>query len=51
MGDSILYLWVEKIREFLVEKSQNSETGEVWKLKFMLKGMHTRNDFKLHLKD
>lgn len=29
MGDSILYLWVEKIREFLVEKSQNSETVSV----------------------
>lgn len=26
MGESILYLWVEKIREFLVEKSQSSET-------------------------
>eukprot|EP00064_Thunnus_orientalis_P005004 superscaffoldBa00000475_g5017 len=25
-GESILYLWVEKIREFLVEKSQSSET-------------------------
>uniref|UniRef100_A0A3B4VLS4 Impact RWD domain protein n=1 Tax=Seriola dumerili TaxID=41447 RepID=A0A3B4VLS4_SERDU len=29
VGESILYLWVEKIREFLVEKSQSSETGEV----------------------
>lgn len=28
-GESILYLWVEKVREFLVEKSQSSETGEV----------------------
>uniref|UniRef100_A0A3Q3JQF8 RWD domain-containing protein n=1 Tax=Monopterus albus TaxID=43700 RepID=A0A3Q3JQF8_MONAL len=27
-GESILYLWVEKVREFLVEKSQSSETGE-----------------------
>ncbi|KAK5869928.1 hypothetical protein PBY51_024605 [Eleginops maclovinus] len=26
VGDSILYLWVEKIREFLVDKSQSSET-------------------------
>ncbi|XP_035509822.1 protein IMPACT [Morone saxatilis] len=26
MGESILYLWVEKIREFLVEKSQSSGT-------------------------
>ncbi|KAF3835097.1 hypothetical protein F7725_027655 [Dissostichus mawsoni] len=26
VGESILYLWVEKIREFLVEKSQSSET-------------------------
>ncbi|XP_041791701.1 protein IMPACT [Chelmon rostratus] len=26
VGESILYLWVEKIREFLVEKSQRSET-------------------------
>ncbi|XP_041647668.1 protein IMPACT [Cheilinus undulatus] len=25
-GESILYLWVEKIREFLLEKSQSSET-------------------------
>ncbi|XP_068581460.1 protein IMPACT isoform X2 [Cebidichthys violaceus] len=25
-GESILYLWVEKIREFLVEKSRSSET-------------------------
>lgn len=29
VGESILYLWVEQIREFLVEKSQSSETGEV----------------------
>lgn len=29
IGESILYLWVEKIREFLVEKSQSAETGEV----------------------
>nr|XP_046247506.1 protein IMPACT isoform X1 [Scatophagus argus]XP_046247508.1 protein IMPACT isoform X1 [Scatophagus argus] len=28
MGESILYLWVEKIREFLVEKSQSSEAVE-----------------------
>lgn len=27
-GESILYLWVEKIREFLVEKSQSLDTGE-----------------------
>lgn len=27
-GESILYLWVEKVRDFLVEKSQNSETVE-----------------------
>ncbi|XP_073333131.1 protein IMPACT [Pagrus major] len=26
VGESILYLWVEQIREFLVEKSQSSET-------------------------
>lgn len=26
VGESILYLWVEKIRDFLVEKSQSSET-------------------------
>ncbi|XP_076009131.1 protein IMPACT isoform X2 [Genypterus blacodes] len=26
VGESILYLWVERIREFLVEKSQSSET-------------------------
>ncbi|KAG7467786.1 IMPACT protein [Solea senegalensis] len=26
VGESILYLWVEKIREFLVEKSQSTET-------------------------
>ncbi|KAK2835842.1 hypothetical protein Q5P01_016326 [Channa striata] len=26
VGQSILYLWVEEIREFLVEKSQSSET-------------------------
>ncbi|XP_023127630.2 protein IMPACT isoform X2 [Amphiprion ocellaris] len=26
IGESILYLWVEKIRDFLVEKSQSSET-------------------------
>uniref|UniRef100_A0A8C9YC37 Impact RWD domain protein n=1 Tax=Sander lucioperca TaxID=283035 RepID=A0A8C9YC37_SANLU len=28
VGESILYLWVEKVREFLVDKSQSSETGE-----------------------
>ncbi|KAG8003438.1 Protein IMPACT-B, partial [Nibea albiflora] len=28
-GESILYLWVEKIREFLVEKSQSSETVDL----------------------
>jgi len=28
-GESILYLWVEKIRDFLVEKSHSPETGEV----------------------
>ncbi|XP_042372755.1 protein IMPACT isoform X2 [Plectropomus leopardus] len=28
VGESILYLWVEKIREFLVEKSQSSDTVE-----------------------
>ncbi|XP_030647340.1 protein IMPACT [Chanos chanos] len=27
-GESILYLWVEKIREFLIEKSQSGETVE-----------------------
>uniref|UniRef100_A0A3B3TCM4 Impact RWD domain protein n=1 Tax=Paramormyrops kingsleyae TaxID=1676925 RepID=A0A3B3TCM4_9TELE len=27
-GESILYLWVEKIREFLVERSQTSDTVE-----------------------
>ncbi|KAJ0032222.1 hypothetical protein NQD34_002303 [Periophthalmus magnuspinnatus] len=27
-GDSILYLWVENVREFLVEKSQRGETAE-----------------------
>uniref|UniRef100_A0A671UNB7 Impact RWD domain protein n=1 Tax=Sparus aurata TaxID=8175 RepID=A0A671UNB7_SPAAU len=26
MGESILYLWVERIREFLLERSQSSET-------------------------
>ncbi|XP_036067589.1 protein IMPACT isoform X3 [Oryzias melastigma] len=26
-GESILYLWVERVREFLVEKSQSSGTG------------------------
>ncbi|XP_034003542.1 protein IMPACT isoform X1 [Trematomus bernacchii] len=29
VGESILYLWVEIIREFLLEKSQSSETGTV----------------------
>lgn len=28
MGESILYLWVEKIREFLVEKSKSTDAGE-----------------------
>lgn len=28
VGESILYLWVEKIREFLVERSQSPDTGE-----------------------
>ncbi|TKS74888.1 Protein IMPACT-B [Collichthys lucidus] len=28
-GESILYMWVEKIREFLVEKSQSSETVDL----------------------
>ncbi|KAM4704980.1 protein IMPACT [Rhinophrynus dorsalis] len=27
LGENILYQWVEKIREFLVEKSQTSDTG------------------------
>ncbi|XP_056679789.1 protein IMPACT isoform X2 [Monodelphis domestica] len=27
LGESILYLWVEKIRELLIEKSQQSEPG------------------------
>ncbi|XP_061453255.1 protein IMPACT isoform X2 [Rhineura floridana] len=27
IGESILYLWVEKIREFLIEKSQSSDSG------------------------
>ncbi|XP_038858513.1 protein IMPACT isoform X3 [Salvelinus namaycush] len=27
-GESILYLWVEKIREFLLEKSQSTDTDE-----------------------
>lgn len=31
MGDCILYLWVEKVREFLVEASQSAETGELCK--------------------
>ncbi|XP_043079324.1 protein IMPACT isoform X4 [Puntigrus tetrazona] len=30
-GESILYLWVEKIREFLVEKSQSSDGPEMSK--------------------
>lgn len=28
VGESILYLWVEKIREFLVEKSRSADAGE-----------------------
>ncbi|XP_068599830.1 protein IMPACT [Brachionichthys hirsutus] len=28
VGESILYLWVEQIREFLMQKSQGSETDE-----------------------
>ncbi|XP_006016446.1 protein IMPACT isoform X1 [Alligator sinensis] len=31
LGESILYLWVEKIREVLVEKSQSSDPGPVIK--------------------
>ncbi|XP_036832403.1 protein IMPACT isoform X1 [Oncorhynchus mykiss] len=27
-GESILYLWVEKVREFLLEKSQSTDTDE-----------------------
>lgn len=51
MGESILYLWVEKIREFLVDKSERSETGEVWKIKFMPEGdtQAKSNDFELYL--
>ncbi|XP_051767328.1 protein IMPACT isoform X2 [Ctenopharyngodon idella] len=30
-GESILYLWVEKIREFLIEKSQSAEGPETGK--------------------
>uniref|UniRef100_A0A674P788 Impact RWD domain protein n=1 Tax=Takifugu rubripes TaxID=31033 RepID=A0A674P788_TAKRU len=30
MGESILYLWVEKVREFLVERSQSAETGRLY---------------------
>ncbi|KTF94911.1 hypothetical protein cypCar_00033918 [Cyprinus carpio] len=30
-GESILYLWVEKIREFLVEKSQSADGPEMSK--------------------
>ncbi|XP_048870102.1 protein IMPACT [Brienomyrus brachyistius] len=32
-GESILYLWVEKIREFLVERSQTSDTEEGFKMR------------------
>ncbi|XP_067369219.1 protein IMPACT isoform X2 [Channa argus] len=32
VGESILYLWVEKIREFLVERSQSSEAVDQPKL-------------------
>lgn len=32
VGESILYLWVEEVREFLVEKSQSAEAGEGWKI-------------------
>lgn len=28
IGESILYLWVEKIRDVLVQKSQTAEPGE-----------------------
>ncbi|XP_072267403.1 protein IMPACT isoform X2 [Pyxicephalus adspersus] len=31
LGDNILYLWVEKIREFLVEKSRTSVPGPTFK--------------------
>ncbi|KAL7984350.1 hypothetical protein Chor_002920, partial [Crotalus horridus] len=31
IGESILYLWVEKIREVLIEKSQSSESGPDYK--------------------
>ncbi|KAH0617766.1 hypothetical protein JD844_016339 [Phrynosoma platyrhinos] len=27
LGESIVYLWVEKIREFLIEKSQSCDSG------------------------
>lgn len=29
MGESILYLWVEKVREFLDERAQSTETGRL----------------------
>ncbi|CAI9589905.1 unnamed protein product [Staurois parvus] len=32
LGDSILYQWVEKIREFLVEKSKTSDSGPTLKV-------------------
>lgn len=32
IGESILYLWVEKIREFLVEKSWSTDTGEAGRI-------------------
>lgn len=32
MGESILYLWVEKIREFLVEKSWSTDAGEAGRM-------------------
>lgn len=47
MGECILYLWVEKVREFLVEASQSAETGKLWEK--IIRGAHLAMGFTYRL--
>ncbi|XP_028924094.1 protein IMPACT isoform X3 [Ornithorhynchus anatinus] len=47
LGESILYLWVEKIREVLMEKSQSSDSGPDFKKKSEEEDVDFEDDFIL----
>uniref|UniRef100_A0AAR2KGE0 RWD domain-containing protein n=1 Tax=Pygocentrus nattereri TaxID=42514 RepID=A0AAR2KGE0_PYGNA len=49
VGESILYLWVEKIREFLIERPQCANTGKLPPIKHGEAVTDRRSTFQSHL--